>query len=442
MKVLPSKVWKFLQSRNLALVLLAVVLIAVTLAWLFRLHEILSSWSFLTVVALLLLNTMACSITRISNLLNKASRERESLDATHLARLKNRAELQTQKPLADVISTIKATLRRSGYRVVANPDNQASLFAEKGKLGEWGSIVFHLSFLLILLGVIYSGMTRYMGLMVLTEGQTFTEQSQDYLIATRVPFLGEKHQGFQVRLDNFQPTYYKGKTGTDYVAYLVVLENGREVKEKQLRVNQPLTYKGTTFLLEHYGFAPRFILRDASGAELFNRFVNLRVLTEGAEDSFTIPEAGIEVKARFYPDMIMVDGQMRTDSLRPNNPLMSLVVSDGGKTLFEGAVPMEESIEFENTSLSFTELRYWTQYRVIKDAGGDTIIFAGFWLGVTGLVARYLFTQKRLWTVIESNNETIRIILGGSASQFDSLYGEEFAKIVSRMEKEVQYGSK
>ncbi|MFC1943495.1 cytochrome c biogenesis protein ResB [Chloroflexota bacterium] len=441
MKALLSKVWKFLQSRNLALVLLAVVLIAVTLAWLLRLNQVLSSWSFLTAVVLLLLNTLACSITRISNLLNKANREDERLDIAQVAKLKNRIEFQTQQPLAEVTSTVRATLRRCGYRVVALSGDKSNLFAEKGRLGEWGSIVFHLSFLVLLLGVLYSGLTRYVGLMVITEGQTVTEQRQDCLTVTRVPLIGERHQGFQVRLDKFQPTYYEGRTGTDYMAHLTVLEKGQEVEKKQLRVNQPLTYKGTTFLLEHYGFAPRFILRDAAGEELFNRFVNLRVLNESAEDSFTIPETGLAVRVSFYPDMIMVDGQMKTESLWPNNPVMYLMVSNGKKTLFEGAVPLEESAEFENASLSFTDLRYWTQYRVVKDAGGETIIFAGFWLGITGLVTRYLFTQKRLWVAIESNNGTTRIVLGGSAGQFDSLYGEEFARIVTRMEKEVQHGT-
>lgn len=431
------KAWKLLQSRNLALVLLIVITIAVLLAWLLRLDQVLSSWSFLTAIGLLLLNTLACSVTRISNLLNKSSRERGKLNATEVARLKNRAELESQRPRDEVIAVVKATLIRCGYRTVAHSGDRTSLFAERGRIGEWGSIVFHLSFLVLLLGILYSGMSRYVGLMVITEGQTVTEQRQDYLTTGKVPLLGERHQGFQIRLDRFQPTYYEGKTGIDYVADLTVLERGQEVRKERVRVNQPLTYKGTTFLLERYGFAPRFILTDAEGEEVFNSFVNLRVLAEGSEDFFTIPQAGLVVRARFYPDMVVVDGQLITKSLLPHNPVMFLVISDGGGTLFEGTVSLGEAAELGNMALSFAGLRYWTQYRVVKDAA-ETIIFGGFWLGVTGLAVRYLFIHKQLWAAIESKEGTTRIVLGGRASQFDSLYSEEFAKIVMRLEKEIQ----
>ncbi|MFC2072907.1 cytochrome c biogenesis protein ResB [Chloroflexota bacterium] len=424
MKTLVSKIWKFLQSRNLALVLLAVVLVAVTLAWALHSNWVLSSWSFLTAVALLLLNTLACSITRISNLLNKANREDERLDIAQVARLKNRAELQTQRPLTEVISAVTATLHRCGYRVATRSGVESHLFGEKGKLGEWGSIVFHLSFLVILLGILYSGVTRYVGSIVITEGQTVTEQHQE---------------GFQIRLDKFQATYHEGRTGTDYVAHLTVLDEGYVVKKEQVRVNQPLTYQGTTFLLERYGFSPRFVLRDAAGEELFNSFVNLRMLPLDSEDSFTIPETEFVVWVKFYPDMIMDEGKMTTDSLLPNNPVMSLIVSSDEKTLFTGPLALDDSAKFENVSLSFVDLRYWTQYRVVKDAG-QALIFSGFWLSVTGLVVRYFFTQKRLWATIESQDGTTQIVLGGSASQFNSLYGEEFAKIVERMKKEIQHG--
>jgi cytochrome c biogenesis protein len=461
-----ARLWVLLQSRTLALILLSVVTGAVVLAsvipqraafapadyevwrgvhpllaWVSEtllINQVYSTWWFLVAVSLLLLNTLACSVSRIGQQLGRASRRWTPLDEGELTRFKNWAARHSPWGVQKVLPAAGETLRRRDFGVASHSAGyQANLFAEKGKISEWGSIVFHLSFLVILLGLIYSGVTRHVGLMIIAEGQTVTDQSQDYLKLGRRPLLGAEHGGFQVRLERFEPTYYQGRTGVDYAAELTVLEGGRPVKRQVVRVNEPLTYKGASFLLVRYGFAPRFVLTDAEGKEVFDGFVNLVVLTEGAEDFFDIPGTGLRVRVRLYPDMAVEEGQMRSRSLQPINPVAHLVVSDEARTLFEGAVPLGDAAHWGEVSLSFSELRYWSQYHVAKDPGKG-IIYGGFWLGVAGIAARYLFVRKRLWASLEGGPEGTRLVLGGRAEQFDALFAEEFATLVSQIKEEIE----
>jgi cytochrome c biogenesis protein len=402
------------------------VLIATIVAVLFNLHWIYSSWSFLAAITLLLLNTLACTITRIQKLLNRASKEREGLSRRDFDELKNHAEIEVQKSAREVVASVKAAMDKRGYRAEPVGGDKSSLYGQKGKIGDWGSIVFHLSFLVIVIGAVYSVNTRHVEDMVITEGQIVTMASQ-------------KINGFQVKLNDFRPTYDENMVGIDYAADLVVFDDGQQVAQKTVRVNSPLAYKGANFLLTRYGFAPRFVLSDDEG-EIFNSFVNLMVLSTNDEDSFVIPGTELEVKVRFYPDVITVDDQLATESMLPDNPVVSLNISDGDNQVFNGAVAFEQSVDFGDQTLSFGGLRYWTQYQVTKDAGKE-IIFGGFWLSVIGLILRYSFIKKQLWVKVEAGDGTTKIVIDGRANQFDALYEGEFSKIVNLIERENQYGA-
>jgi cytochrome c biogenesis protein len=309
------------------------------------------------------------------------------------------------------------------------------LFARKGDLAQWGSVLFHFSFLVLLVGVVFVQLTRYVGTMVITEGQTVTERREDYVRTGSAPLLGAAHLGFQVRLEGFSPTYHQGTIGTDYAADLAVLEGGREVKRQRVRVNQPLTYRGRRFLLEKYGFAPLLVLTGAEERQLFEGYVNLAVLTPGSEDFFAIPGTSIALWARFYPDMVMVAGHPSSRSLVPANPVLYLKVTEEGQEVFQGPLPLKGSVPLRDRTLTFADLRYWTQYQVVRDPGKE-VIFGGFGLGLLGLALRYLVTPKHVWAVVRPTPRGARLTIGGSAPQLDSLYSEEFISLIQGLRKE------
>jgi cytochrome c biogenesis protein len=399
------------------------------------LDRVYASWWFYVAVSLLLVNTLACTISRIPPLLRQGSRW-PRLGEQQIKRLRNWTALETTSPAPEVTAIVGNHLLRRGYRFASETvGNRTFIFARKGDLARWGSILFHFSFLVLASGALFVQLSRYVGIMVITEGQTVTEQRQDYLRTARFPLLGVKHQGFQVRLERFEPTYYRGVVGTDYVAELVILEEGREVRRQKVRVNQPLNYRGLSFVLEKYGFSPLFVLEDATGRELFRGYVNLVLLPPGTKDFFNIPEAGLTVWARLYPDLVMEEGGPATRSLLPRNPVVYLEVKEGKKEVFRGLLPLNGSAVLGDRRLTFADLRYWTQYQVIRDPGKE-VIFGGLWLGLIGLTLRYLITPKQIWGLVQEIPRGTRLIIGGTAPQLDSLFSEEFASLERDLRKE------
>ena len=449
--------WRLFQSRTLALVLLLIIFVAVILAsvmpqqesfsyasWqaanpqlaailkLLLLDRVYSSWWFYLVVGFLLVNTLACTIGRIPPLL----RQRQSwtrLQEDQIKGLKNWTSVETPLPRLEINSLFHRRLGKHGYRTNGETsDGRAYIFARKGELAQWGSLLFHFSFLLMLGGVIFVLLTRYVGTMVITEGQAVTEQSQDYLNTLRLPLIGMQHQGFQVGLDGFTPTYEQGMTGADFAADLVVLENGEIIKKQTVRVTQPLIYKGVSFLLDSFGFAPFFVLKDENGEELFSGYVNLSVLPPGQPDSFAVPGTNFTLVAGFYPDMIIADGHLASRSFVPLNPVFSLNVTEAGNGVFTGQLPLGGNVTFGGKSLAFSDLSYWTSYKVVRDPGKD-VVFAAFWLGLLGLLIRYLVTPKHIWVLVQDAPHGSHVVFGGTAPQQDALFAGEFARLVQEL---------
>ncbi len=517
--------WRALQSRDLAFILLAVIAGAVMLTllipqrshlspaqyaawregarplggWLetFGLTDIYSSWWFLTTVALVLVSTLACTVTRFGQELRRVGRDWGRLRREEIERLPEHGDvflrqaqdaplgplgtqglrrvarwleskgwlvrwelaqpqaLDTASAISGEQSVIASEAKQSVGGVVPDPAPASAsgtrpttafqdteigyIFADKGWASSLGSIVFHLSLLVIALGVVYSQVVRQEGSMIITEGTTVTEQRPDYLMIKKMPLLGEDYRAFQVRLDRFVPTYHQGWTPVDAVAEMTILDEGRTIRRQVVRVNEPLEYKGVSFVMEQYGFAPQFILKGPAGEEIFNNYVNLVVAEPGSADSFEVAEAGLSIRTRFFPHQAEEEGSLTTLSLEPKNPVFDLQVSRGGQVVFAGTVGLNQSVSVGEYTLSFADLDYWATFRVIKDPG-MWLVFLGLWVGLGGLVLRYLYNRRRLWGCLYQGAGGPWLALGGRAEQFGAIFGEEFQRLLAELRKEVSSG--
>ena len=69
---------------------------------------------------------------------------------------------------------VRSLLLKKKYRCYSDKTNkQVKIKASKGSIGPIGSILFHVSFLILLAGILMSVWTRFEGEVFLTEGQIF-----------------------------------------------------------------------------------------------------------------------------------------------------------------------------------------------------------------------------------------------------------------------------
>jgi cytochrome c biogenesis protein len=83
-----------------------------------------------------------------------------------------------------------------------------------------------------------------------------------------------------MRLNSFRASYAANGEASDYVSDVSVLDRGQAVLTRDIRVNDFLGYDGVAVYQQDYGWAPRIVVRNPSGATVF----------DGAIDFFDAPE--------------------------------------------------------------------------------------------------------------------------------------------------------
>jgi cytochrome c biogenesis protein len=195
--------------------------------------------------------------------------------------------------------------------------------------GEWGSWVFHTSFLLLLVAVVWGKATGYQGLVTVPEGATFTDTRSGYDQLQEGLLFNGQHTGFTMRLDSFSATYASTGAATDYVSNVTVIDHGKPVLTKAIRVNDFLGYDGVNVYQQDYGWAPQIVVRNPAGAVVFNGPVEFFGNDKSAQTGvlkvpdfgYRIPgfSRGLQIGARlaFFPDARVIPAVNADGSIDP-----------------------------------------------------------------------------------------------------------------------------
>jgi cytochrome c biogenesis protein len=164
------------------------------------LFDMYHSWWFRGVLALLAINVVACTVTRLPAIWRRKPRDRNSF-----ARI--------------------------------------------------GTVLTHLSVLLILLGGLINALWGFTGYVEVREGEAFA------VSGSPAPGTVLRPAGFAVRCDAFRVERYPDGSPREYVSTLTFLEGERvALDHRPLRVNHPLSYRGLTFYQSSYGMRARPII--------------------------------------------------------------------------------------------------------------------------------------------------------------------------------------
>lgn len=264
-----------------------------------------------------------------------------------------------------------------------------------------GSLIFHVSMMMIMVAGVYDISSRMRGGMVITEGQQVQESHESYIYVDEAPFFLENHSFFNIALKDVHMNIEKGYI-LDTVAVLNI-SDGDFSRDYDVRINHPAQYKNTMFVMQLYGFAPLIRMKDPDGNQVMNVFLNLATPDEGdvVEDSFKLPGTDLEMSIKLYPDAEEKGGRLTNLSSELKNPVFVVQLDkkiEEGKIkqqLYKGIMKPGETAGFEGYELNIgDDIRYWFQFDVTKEPG-KKIIYAGFWLGLAGISIRLFPTFLR-----------------------------------------------
>ncbi len=269
--------------------------------------------------------------------------------------------------------------------VICNVNRFSSLIKYKQRLHkrrwiELSSYLMHIGFLLVLTGHLISSTTGFK-----TKGNVLYEAA---------PFKAP-NMDYYVRLNSLKADYYAGGYLKNVESNLTVIENDKEVLNKKVEVNNPLSYKGVYFYQVDFGeivSGANLLLGSGSEGKLYSL---------GFGEKINLSAKGYMLElGRLIPDFdITSNGEAYSRSEKFNNPAVELLLYKDDKMLSKSwAFYRDFKREpFTGTKIKAILIGFPTKKYAIMDIHKDegaTTVFIGSLLFMSSFLS-YFILKKR-----------------------------------------------
>lgn len=457
-KGLVRKAWRILCSIRLAAVLLLAVILILILGTLFPqrtwelqvdqaartrwmaaiqeryapldevyrrlgLFNIYSSPVFLLLLAGLFAAGVACTIARLRPVWRTiVAKPGAARPDTFYEKASNRAALKVAS-MTEARKGIVSLLSRARYRLLTEErEGVIYISGRKNSFADIGSLISHSALILVAVGVLLSRLSAWREpAVILGPGQVYD--------------VGHGHD-FQVRHDGFEIDRSPQGQPQDYRSHLAILRGESEVTRKTIRVNDPLIYEGVTFYLSSSGPALRIVAWDSDGQFLPIQSTPGEQAARG-EAVLNFFHVGDE-KGLYLPTLdITLKLALNTLSVREEAseaPILFLeaLQRSQAEPVFSDYVHQGEVVQLAPAKLKFIADRY-SVLQVVSDPGFIPVVGGGF-LGLAGLLISFYFYPSRVWVKLDDGE----LLLAGSARRQQRSFGEEFDKMVTKLEEKLR----
>lgn len=347
-------------------------------------------------------------------------------------------------------------LKRKRFRI---RHDEGAISAEKGYLRETGNLLFHLSLILILIGISVGSLFGMRGEAIVNKGERFISLPTSYDTLSFGKLVDENViQPFIVEVEDFQAKYNPVTNAPqDYTATVRVTNPGEEKSEiKILKVNSPLTFGNTRVYLQANGYSPIVTVRDLSGNVVFQGPVpflpqdgNLRSI-----GAIKVPDARPQIG--FVASFLPTYARSATDggvSVFPEalNPKFLFSIWQGDLGLDSG-IPQSvyridtsemsrialnslkpgETFNFSAGSITFETFVPWINLQIVDDPGKAYALYGAI-AAILGLLASLFGRRRRIWIRITPSGV---VEVAGLAKNGAPGLEEEIALLTAHMRDE------
>lgn len=353
--------------------------------------DVYHSWWYIALLTLLALNLIVCSIKRLPKIWKVAMEPRKTLPPGYEKGLRISNSITLQAQLGDIKEKLVEALKKLRYKVEVSKQEELEIhiFADKNVFARFGVYIVHLGVLIVLIGGLTTAIFGFRGYMNLAEG------TSSNLVSF---FSGPKivELPFYVKCNKFKIDFYPSGMPKAYISDLSIIENGKEVLRRTIKVNHPLKYEGIYFYQASYGQGEAF----------------LRVVSPKGEEivgvAFGQP---IKLGRGTYLRIVSIDGNTMT---------VGIEFIQNGKVQ-EGAIKPFVLYKVPGTDKSFAMVDFkpvfYTGLQVSKDPG-TWIVWLGSIVLIGGLIVAFFIPHKRVWARLEKKGEDkTRLVIGGLANK-------------------------
>ncbi|MFH2124391.1 MAG: cytochrome c biogenesis protein ResB [Pseudomonadota bacterium] len=373
-----------------------------------------SGW-FLSLLGLLCINLIICSLDRFPGVWRQIKADNLATPLTRLEKMLPQDQWQSDNPPASSTSSLKTALSSNGWEAKKRPlANGILLFAQKGAMTRTGVYIVHVSILVIFAGAIIGSALGFKASVMLPETRA---TDKVYTFDTRAAI----DLGFEVRCDRFNIEFYDNGMPKAYRSHLSILENGKVVKEKAIVVNDPLSYKGITFYQSSYEPYQEFLVTITNKKTGLSEHV---IIPYKEQHSFEKSDLRLGI----------INAEARGQSI--SRMKIWLTDDNGEPSLFW--LDDGEQVTVERTKTNYTvsaKQMYATGLQVAKDPGVWTV-YAGCALMILGLMIAFFMSHQRIWLYIrEEPDGKSSILMTGNANKNKVNFEKTFQTLAQAIKK-------
>ena len=403
-----------------------------------------SPW-FAAVYLLLTVSLIGCIVPRIQ-VYAKALRQPPPRTPKVLGRLPASVAGTSALSAVEALTAAEGVLKAKRFRTRRDGDSVA---AERGYLREFGNILFHLSFALMLVGVAWNTLWAYKGEVIVVEGQAFSNSLTQYDdFSAGGAFRPANLQPFTIWVDTFTAKFETGEVQRGaarvFQADVRIAHADGATEDARIEVNHPLVVDGTQVHLIGHGYAPVVTVTDAQGNTAYSgpvvflpqdgNFTSLGVIKAPDArpnylgfEGFFLPTAIVDEMGprSVFPDALAPElfvnvwtGPVREETGRPESVysltkdgLEQMRTPDGNVVTFRIAPGQVIDLP-DGSSLSFDDWRRWTKLQVSNEPG-LWLVIGSVLLSVLGMMLSMYVRPRRLWLRATETADGLRVEAGG-----------------------------
>ena len=237
-----------------------------------------SPW-FSAIYLLLMVSLVGCILPR-SFVYLRALRARPPKAPRNFSRLPASATFETSASVDDVIAAGRTALGRARIDVRDGEGTEVELSAERGFLREAGNLLFHISVVVVLVGVAVGTLFGYRGSVIVAEGGGFSNALTQYdEFTSGTLFDSDELPPFSMDLDTFTAKFQPPGSEQAGAPRLFRAQGtyapkpGAAERTFDITVNHPMHVDGTSVFLIGQGYAPVIKVTDAKGNVVFDEAV-------------------------------------------------------------------------------------------------------------------------------------------------------------------------
>jgi len=370
-----------------------------------------SIW-FKSITVLLATSVLACSVNRAPRLWKLAFHPRTRMSETFFTHAPLRASVLVPAGPDAATDYVKQVLKSHRFRTITDSDQDGVyLYADRFRWGPFGTVMAHVSFVIILVGFFLSATTGF-------KDTSFTAP------VGQTVAVGHG-TGLSIQATSFSDVYYADGSPKDYSSQLVLYKNGAVVQQQTVRVNHPMTQDGVTFYQSFFGEAASMKVTDAAGKAVYSQAVPLAFTSDDGTHSigqFT-PSKTLNVyvigAASGKPDPNIKAGQMQLEIHQngATDPIATQVVDEGKPATIAGL------------TYTFERTRQFTGLIVARDPGVN-FVWVGSALLVIGLFLVFFFPHRRMWMRVRKTSGGSEILCASTMKR-DVAFKPQFNQLIT-----------